>query len=136
MADLIGILGLTLHAAHKVYSVVQKIKDAPDAVRTLGKNASRVKGLLALMLAEPSNASSPLLYSIENSQVTSLVEDATELTTSVVTVLTKVTRQKSDGTHEIRKSRWIFYSGEAEKLSAQFQTFYVSLTAVYVMATS
>ena len=46
MADVIGILGFALHAAHKVYDIVQTIKDAPEAVRTLGKEASRVEARL------------------------------------------------------------------------------------------
>ena len=140
MADVIGILSFALHAAHKVYDVVQTLKDAPDAARTLGKEASRVKGLLAVMLPEPEPESngepSPTLRRVDNPLVKSLAEDAKKLETAVKVLLAKVTRQKEDGTYEIRKSRWIFYAGEVEKLSAQFQAFYGSLTAVYAVATS
>ena len=138
MADIIGILSFALHAAHKVYDVVQTLKDAPDAARALGKEASRVESLLAAMLPESESNSqlSPILRSVDNPLVKSLVEDAQELEAAVKVLLAKVTRQKEDGTYEIRKSRWIFYAGEVEKLSAQFQAFYGSLTAVYAVATS
>ena len=138
MADVIGILNFALHAAHKVYDVVQTLKHAPDAARALGKEASRVKGLLTTIIPEPESNSqpSPVLRSVDNPLVKSLVEDAQELETAVNVLLAKVTRQKEDGTHEIRKARWIFHAGEVEKLSAQFQVFYGSLTAVYAVATS
>ena len=130
MADVIGILSFALHAAHKVYDVVQTIKDAPDAVRALGKEASRVKGLLTVMLPQPNGEPSPLLRNDGNPLVKSLVEDAQELEAAVEVLLAKVTRQKEDGTHEIRKARWILHAGEVEKLSTQFHVFYGSLTAV------
>ena len=138
MADVIGILSFALHAAHKVYDIVQAIKEAPDVVRALGKEASRVESLLVAMLSEPESNSepSPMLRSVDNPLVKSLAEDAKELETAVKVLLAKVTRQKEDGTYEIKKSRWIFYAGEVEKLSAQFRAFYGSLTAVYAMTTS
>ena len=138
MADVIGILSFALHAAHKVYDVVQTLKDAPDAARALGKEASRVESLLMAMLPEPESISGrfPMLRSVDTPLVNSLVTDAKELETAVKALLAKVTRQKEDGTHEIRKACWIFYAGEVEKLSGQFQAFYVSLTAVYAVATS
>ena len=83
MADVIGILSFALHAAHKVYDVVQTIKDAPDAVRALGKEASRVKGLLTVMLPQPNGEPSPLLRNDGNPLVKSLVEDAQELEAAV-----------------------------------------------------
>ena len=136
MADVIGILSFALHAAHKVYDIVQTIKDAPDAVRALGKEAARVKGLLTVMLPQPNGEPSPLLRNDGNPLVKSLVDDAQELETAVEALLAKAVRRKEDGTHAVRKSRWIFYTGEAEKLSAQFQAFYGSLTAVYAVVTS
>ena len=138
MADVIGILSFALHAAHKVYDVVQTLKDAPEAARALGKEASRVESLLAAMLPEPESNSqpSPVLRSVDNPLVKSLVEDAKELGSTADTLLAKVTRQREDGTHQVRRYLWPFHAGEAEKLSGQFQAFYVSLTAVYAVATS
>ena len=136
MVDVIGILTFALHAAHKIYDVVQIIKDAPDAVRTLGKDVSRVEGLLTLMLAGPNGQSSSLLHNIGNPLIETLVKDAKELGSATETLLAKVTRQREDGTHKVKKCRWAFHAGEAEKLSGQFQTFYVSLTAVYSVITS
>ena len=136
MADVIGVLSFALHAAHKVYDIVQTIKDAPDAVRALGKEASRVKGLLTVMLSEPNGELSSFLRNIDHPLVETLVEDAKELGSTADTLLAKVTRQREDGTHKVKRYRWPFHAGEAEKLAAQFQAFYVSLTAVYAVATS
>ena len=136
MADVIGILSFALHAAHKVYDVVQTLKDAPDAARALGKEASRVESLLTVMLPEPSGEPSPLLRSVDNALVKTLVEDAKELGSTAETLLAKVTRQREDGTHTVKRYLWPFHAGEAEKLSNQFQTFYISLTAVCSVVTS
>ena len=136
MADVIGILSFALRAARKVYDVVQTIKDAPDAVRTLGKEASRVKGLLTVMLPQPNSEPSSLLRNVDHPLVKTLVEDAKELGSTADTLLAKVTRQREDGTHIVKRYRWPFHAGEAEKLAGQFQAFYVSLTAVYAVATS
>ena len=136
MVDAIGILSIALHAAHKVYDVIQTIKDAPDAVRALGKEASRVKGLLTTMLAEPNAQSSSLLRNIDHPLVKTLVEDAKELGSTADTLLAKVTRQREDGTHTVKRYLWPFHAGEAEKLAGQYQAFYVSLTAVYAVVTS
>ena len=136
MLDVIGILSFTLHAAHRVYDVIQTIKDAPDSVRALGKETSRVKGLLTTMLPQPNGEPSPLLRDVDNPLVKTLVEDAKELGSTAETLLAKVTRQREDGTHTVKRYRWPFHAGDAEKLSGQFQAFYVSLTAVYAVATS
>ena len=138
MADILGILGFALHAAHKIYDVVQTIKDAPDTVRALGQEALRVKTLLAVMLPGPDGElyGSLLLRNVDNPLVRTLADDARELEAAVDALLAKAIRHNEDGTHEVRKARWLFYVGEAEKLSRQFQTFYGSLTAVYVVIIS
>ena len=138
MADIIGILNFALHAAHKVYDVVQKIKDAPTIVQALGKEASRVMALLTVMLpgAGPTSEQSLFLRNVNNNLVGTLVEDAKELEAAVKSLLAKVTTQRDDGTIKVKKSRWLFSAGEAEKLSARFQAFYGSLTAVYAVVTS
>ena len=108
MADVIGILSFALHAAHKVYDIVQTLKDAPDAARALGKEASRVKGLLTVMLPQPNGEPSPLLRNDGNPLVKALVDDATELETAVEALFAKAVKRKEDGTHAVRKSRWNF----------------------------
>ena len=135
MADVIGILFSALHAAHKVYDVIQTIKAAPDAVRILGKEASRVKALLAMMLPDPNSEPSPLLRGNDTPLVKVLVEDACELEAAVGALFAKAVKRKTDGRHQVRKYRWPFHAGEAEKLSSRFQAFHGSLTAVYAVIT-
>ena len=115
MADVLGILGFALHAAHKVYDLVQTVRDGPDAVQTLGKEASRVKGLLTLMLSAPTGDISSI-QSNENSLVETLVENAKQLDASVQVFLAKATTQQQDGRPKVKKLRWILHAGEAEKL--------------------
>ena len=114
MIDVIGILSFALHATHKVYDVIQTLKDAPNVVRALRREVSRVESLLTAMLPEPESNSGrfPMLRSVDTPLVNSLVTDAKELETAVEALLAKVTRQKEDGTHEIRKARWIFSARE------------------------
>ena len=95
-----------------------------------------MNGLLTAMLAESNAQSSSLLRHVDHPLVKTLVEDAKELGSAADTLLAKVTRQREDGTHQVRRYLWPFHAGEAEKLSGQFQAFYVSLTAVYAVATS
>ena len=136
MADVIGILSFALHAAHKVYDAIQMIKDAPDTVRTLGRESSRVRGLLTLMLPRANGKSSQLLHGIDNPLVKVLVEDARKLVTMVDALFGKAMKQKGDGTHQVRKYRWLLHAGEAARLCSHFQTFHGSLTAVYALIIS
>lgn len=46
MADPIGIIASTLHAAHRVYQLIEKIKEAPEEIRGLQTQAARVHTLL------------------------------------------------------------------------------------------
>ena len=60
MADVIGILGFALHAAHKVYNVIQSIQDAPSDVRALRDNAFQVHGFLEDLLDKQAKGDKPM----------------------------------------------------------------------------
>ena len=74
MADIIGVLSCALHAAHKIYDLSQTIKDAPDVVRTLEKEAGRVEHLLNLVLGTPGSTPQPW-GSVDHYLLQGLVED-------------------------------------------------------------
>ena len=134
MADVIGILGFTLHAAHKVYDVVKTCKEAPDTVQALGREASRVEGLL--MMLQPSNGEIPSAFQDSgNPLVNTLVKDAEMLIAGVESFFVKTTKLSADSTREVRRVRWQFYAGRAKELSEKFRAFYDSLSAVYTVST-
>ena len=50
MTDVVGILGFTLHAAHKVYTIIESIKDSPNEIQALRDDAFQVHGFLKKVL--------------------------------------------------------------------------------------
>ena len=134
MADAIGILGFALHAAHKVYNIIESIKDAPEVIQALRDDALQVHGFLERFLNE--QASRSCLDHAAEPQVAALVRKAERLATTVTNFLDKATAQKSNGAHEVKRVRWPLYAGEARKLSEDFRAFHLSLTALYTLSTS
>lgn len=139
MADVVGILGFALHAAHKIYNVIESIKDAPSDIRTLRDEALQVHGFLDKLLdskkeGELSSALCP--GDLRDGQINTLVKNAETITKTVDNFIKKTTTEKDGGTYEVKKLKWPFYAGEAKKLSEQFKAFYSSLTAVYTVSTS
>ena len=137
MADAIGILAFTLHAVHKIYGVVQSVKRAPEAVRTIAREASRVESLLTMMLSASGDTASSLTVSraAHSPLFKRLVEEAQTLATAVEVFLDKATKLNVDGIRE-PKILWPLYSGRAKELAGQFRAFYLSLSAVYAIQTS
>ena len=137
MLDVLSILGFTLHAAHKVCDAVQSIKDAPDAIKALEKEATRVRTLLAKMLPPSYHFSVSLLQRIgtDDPQLAVLADDAKILTNAVDALLSRATTRREDGTHQVKKRYWLFYAGEANSLAEQFEAFYASLVAISAMYT-
>ena len=119
MADVIGILSFALHAAHKVYNIIESIKDAPEVIQALRDDALQVHGFLERFLDE--QASRSCLDHAAEPQVAALVRKAERLATAVTNFLDKATAQKSNGTHEVKRVKWPLYAGEARKLSEDFR---------------
>lgn len=139
MADVIGILGFALHAAHKVYTVIESIKDAPNDIKALRDDAFQVHGFLTKLLGsqDEGEQSGPLrVADVKDPQIAALVKKAQVISDTVEKFLSKTTTKKDDGTHAVKKLKWPLYAGEAKNLSEQFKAFYVSLTAAYAISTS
>ena len=137
MADPIGILTSALDVATKIYDIVKMIKDAPETIKRLERESSKVKGLLSKLFPTGSRPSAVLERAdMEDPEMVALVEDARELTTAVETLLKKATEQKDDGSRKIRKLLWPFRASEADELSDKFKAFYPCLAAMFAVSTS
>ena len=139
MADVIGILGFALHAAHKVYNVIQSIKDAPNDVRALRDNAFQVHGFLDDLLnkqVKGESGHSPLSRDDQSAGVATLVEQARDIVTTANKFIEKTTEPKDDGTYRVKRVQWLLKPGKAKTLAEQFRSFYVRLTAIYTVSSS
>ena len=110
MADVIGILGFALHAAHKVYTIIESIKDAPGEIQALRDDALQVHGFLEKLLGSQDQGSGgeggPLrMGNVQDPQIDALVRMARALTDTVDTFFNKTTTKKDDGTYIVKKLR-------------------------------
>ena len=139
MADIIGILAFALHATHKIYNIVESIKDAPNEIQALRDDALRVRGFLQELLNSPNEDRRVRQVNpgdLPDQQTEALVKHARGITAIADTFIAKATIPRNDGTYEVRKLKWPFYACQAKKLSKQFRSFYQSLTAVFTVSTS
>ena len=138
MADVLGILGFALHAAHQIYNVIGLIKDAPSDVQALRDDAFQVFCFLKKVVDSQEDGESGYfrVKDAEDPQIDALVQKAKAITTAADTFFKKTTTRKDDGTYVVKRIRWPLYAGEAKKLSDQFKSFYASLTAAYTVSTS
>ena len=138
MTDVIGVVGFALHAIHKVYSIVESIKDAPNEFKALHDDAQHLHSILQVLsrlLAEDKD----ILRQADVThypQLDALVRRAAEIKTTVDKFIDKTTTRKDDGTCEVKKLRWPLYANEAKRLSKRFRDFDASLTAAYIVAIS
>ena len=139
MADVIGILGFALHAAHKVYSIIQSVKDAPSDVQALCDNALQVHSFLKDLLdkqAKGESDHSPLSRDDQSVGVAALVKQARNIVATVDKFIEKTTEAKDDGTRRVKRLQWLLKPGKAKALAEQFRSFYVRLTAVYTVSSA
>ena len=137
MADPIGILTSALDVATKIYDIVKTIKDAPETIKRLERESSKVKGLLSKLFPSGSRPSAVLEKAdMEDPEMVALIEDARALTAAVETFMEKSTKQKDDGSRKVKTLLWPFRSGDADDLSDRFKAFYSSLAAVLAVSTS
>ena len=129
MADVVGILGFALHAAHKIYDALETIKDAPDEIKTLQSQAALVRAFLPnIQCAFEVDQHDRALFNDLQLQV--LLEHARKLRDGVDVFLAKVTRLKADGSYEIRKTTYLFRVSDGRQLQKQFKRFLILLTAI------
>ena len=140
MADVIGILGFSLHAAHKVYYVVASIKDAPSDIQALQNDALQVHSFLDKIVGSQEGGERPrnatVSLGVQDVQIDALLKRARGIQAAVDAFIGKTTTRKEDGTVQVKRLKWPLYAGDAKKLSKQFKAFYASLTAVYTVTTS
>ena len=135
-SDVIGILGFALHAAHKVYKIVQTIKGAPDEMKALQMEANRVRELLSELIDAVNASSKDQSSARTSSHFRALVDEARRLTEAANKFVDKATTTKADGSYEVKKIKWVRYSSEGKALAAEFKGFYLSLCAVFSVNTS
>lgn len=134
MADAIGILGFALHAAHKVYDLIDQIRDAPNVIRVLKIEAWRVRALLTRLRDDLQNNRLPA----EEELLRPLLEEAEQLTAATETFLKKVTKEASSMLEQsdVNKIRWLLYAKHGKKLSEQYRGFHLSHGSVYAVISS
>lgn len=130
MADVIGILGFALHAAHKVYDVVKTIKDAPDEIETLKTQTKRVEYFAAFI--DQLQTEDQVLSEATTTQFRTLATQAEKLTKSANSLLKKVTTNTTNDTDEVRKLniKWPLYASRAKKIADEFKQLNLELGAV------
>ena len=134
MADAIGILGFVLHVAHRIYDVVEKIRDAPQEIRELQREASRVGTLLSHLRDTLANGAEKNSRADDNEDaIHVLADEANELVQQAEQFLGKVTKSAShDSEHlGVHKVKWPFYAARGKQLAEKFRGFYLSLCALY-----
>ena len=126
MADVVGILGFTLHAAHKIYNLMNTFRDAPDEYKSLQKEADRAHRYL------PRLADSPRSIWTD---AQSLAEEAEKLAQDTYDFLEKVARRNPDGTYRPKKRMFArsLWTGDAKRLAKSFARFNQSLGVVLGM---
>ena len=129
MADPVGILSFALHAAHKTYNAVQTVKDAPDDVRMLRREADHVRGFLQDVISVL-QTDQRAQQGRAQTQFRALIEEARELTETTNTFLDKTTTRQQDGSYRVRKAKWLVYGSSVLKLADSFAHFNQTLCAV------
>lgn len=129
MANALGILGFALHAAHRVYELIEQIRDAPDEARGLKTEASRVHALLNRLHDDLRN---DRLF-IEEELLGPLLEEAEQLAGATKKFLKKVTKESSStpGQVDVHKIKWLVFANHGKKLREQYKGFFLSIGAVY-----
>ena len=131
MVDL-GTLQNVYTVAKQIYDVVQSIRNAPEAIRELERQAVLVQGVLGTLQSDLEGRGDAELVDWSTEPCLSMIERAQELVKEAEKFLKKATKEKDDGRKTVRKLEWIFFAqSDAQVLATKFQTFYGSLCVVY-----
>ncbi|PSR72024.1 hypothetical protein PHLCEN_2v12090, partial [Hermanssonia centrifuga] len=120
--DAFGTVMSALHAAHKVYEVVKKIRDAPEEIQALQDQTQLLDKILPRI-------KDVLQREGDSTLVALLVTKAEELTSSVTKFLDKATTTLQDK-RKVKKWKWLFRADEAKGLAEKLRAFYGSISAV------
>ncbi|PSR75442.1 hypothetical protein PHLCEN_2v9117 [Hermanssonia centrifuga] len=129
MADPLGIITSTLHAAHKVYEIVKTIKDAPEEIQALQDQAHLLDSILP-------GISDFLQRAGESTSMSLLAAKAGELNASVERFLNKATKMSPRGERKVKKLKWWFNADEAKSLTGKLSVFYGALSASHSIESS
>ncbi len=129
MADPLGIITSTLHAAHKVYEIVKTIKDAPEEIQALQDQAHLLDSILPGM-------SDFLQRAGESTSMSLLAAKAGKLNASVERFLNKATKMSPRGERKVKKLKWWFNADEAKSLTGKLSVFYGALSASHSIESS
>ena len=127
-ADVIGILGFALHAAHKIYDIVQDVREAPEKVRKLKEEASDISRLYEQLGIRRDSVEGLILPP-------GLAERGEDLLKAGEEFVDKVTKLAGDGTRNVKTIKWMFKITRATKLEEAFTKFRRELTDACVITT-
>ena len=136
-ADIIGILGFALHAAHKLYEYGQRWLAAPEELQALLVEVNRVQGLLQQMIhgsqCEGMDAN-PVLDVLRFHP--DLIEQIRRLAEASNTFVDKMTKTFKDGSRHVQRTRWTLKASDAKDLTTKFQALYSAVSAIYAVNAS
>lgn len=133
MADAIGILGFAIDTAERLYKLFKRIKNAPEEIRGLQAEVVQARGLLRHLHGDLEQDRS----AFDKDLLQPIVNKAKKLMDTTSTFLTKVSKEGSStsGRVDIKTLQWILHAGDGKKLTEDFKELYISLAAVYPVAT-
>lgn len=137
-ADVIGILSSALHAAHKLYDIIQLVKNAPDDMDALQVEVRRVRSILIQSVQMPEDVTRDernVLGSVTGLRA-DLIQQARQWTEGANQFVEKATKAKEDGSREVNKWMWPLRAADAKKLADESRRFYQAVSAVYSIDTS
>ncbi len=137
MADgasaIIGILAFGLHVVHKVYEIIEAIKDAPDDILALRQDATEIGCFLLHLQQSDVWDSAVIPQIIDSASLISRIKDDLD---EIELFVDKVTEQRRDGKVRVRKIKWLLRNGRCEKLRGSLASFKSSIIAIVTASTS
>lgn len=110
-----------------IYDIIQRIKDAPKAIQELGREVTRVQGILGEVTHELEERGDRDTREWSTAPFETLVEDAKQLTEDANKFLAKIDKRNK----VTRAVEWIVYAeSDAKILAEKFHVFCGSLVAV------
>ena len=132
MADPIEIIQTAITVAQKIRNVVKSIKDGPQEIQALGRETTRLHGILGELVKDLDDRTNEdtMDWSLKPLQM-SLIEART-LAEDVNTFFDKVLDQKVDGSSSLNIVNWLRHGSvtKVKEMVARFDRFYLSLSMV------
>lgn len=137
MADcagtIIGIVAFGLHAAHRVYEVIDSIKDAPTDVFALKHDAKQIGNILLQLQQSRTLDSAVLPPSVDTAILKKPFEVALE---EINSFIDNVAESRRDGKIRVKRLQWFLKGGRCEKLKGSLASLKTSIIAIVATSTS